>query len=205
MLAYSKISLKIWFMALYVITQSKKSLSLLALMRHLGLSYNSAWLLQQKIIHALNQDDQQHKLEGIIHVDDGYLGGHRSGVLGRGSAGKTPFIAALSFHKNKHFHLKLTPVANFTKKAIRLWSKRSIAKGSLVFSGALQGFQAIARPGVQDKSVNISDDSQAKDRLFSAINTVMGNLKRYRLGIHHAIRQKSLKRYLAAFSWRFNH
>ena len=33
-------------------------------MRHLGLSYNSAWLLQQKIIHALNQDDQQHKLEG---------------------------------------------------------------------------------------------------------------------------------------------
>ena len=96
-------------------------------------------------------------------------------------------------------------MANFSKKAIRLWSKRSIAKGSLVFSDALQGFQAIARPGVQHKSVNISDDSQAKDRLFSAINTVMGNLKRYMLSIHHAIRQRSLKRYLADFSWRFNH
>ena len=161
--------------------------------------------MQQKIIHALNQDDQQHKLEGVIHVDDGYLGGHRSGVRGRGTAGKTPFIAALSFHKNKPFHLKLSPVANFSKKAIRLWSKPFIAKGSLVFPDALYGFQAIARPGVQRKSVKLSDDGQAKDRLFSAINTVMGNLKRYILGIHHAIQQNSLKRYLAAFSWCFNH
>ena len=152
-------------------------------MCHLGVSYNSAWLLQQKIIHALNQDDQQHKLEGVIHVDDGYLGGHRPGVRGRGAAGKTPFIAALSFHKNKPFHLKLSPVANFSKKATRLWSKRSIDQGSLVFSDALQGFQAIARLGVQHKLVNIFDDIQAKDRLFSAIHTVMGNLKRYILGI----------------------
>ena len=96
---------------------------------------------------------------------------------------RLPIIAALSFHKNKPFHLKLSLVANLSKKAVRLWSKRSIAKGSLVFSDALQGFQAIARPGVQHKSVNISEDSQAKDRLFSAIHTVMGNLKRYILGI----------------------
>ena len=205
MLAFSKISLKIWFMALYLITQSKKSLSSLALMRHLGLSYNSAWLLQQKIIHALNQHDQQQQLVGIIHVDDGYLGGHRSGIRGRGAAGKTPFIAALSFQKNKPFHLKLSPVANFSKATIGLWSKRSIAQGSLVFSDALQGFQALARPGVQHKPVNISHDSEAKDRIFAAINTVMGNLKRYMLGIHHAIRPRSLKRYLAAFAWRFNH
>ena len=88
---------------------------------------------------------------------------------------------------------------------VKLWSKRSIAKGSLVFSDALQGFQAIARPGVLHKSVKLSEDSQAKDRLFSAINTVMGNLKRYMLGIHHTIRQRSLKRYLTAFSWGFNH
>ena len=90
MMAYSKISLKQWFMALYLITQSKKSLSSLALMRYLGLSYNSAWLLQQKIIHALKQDDEQYTLTGVIHVDDGYLGGYRSGIRGRGAEGKTP-------------------------------------------------------------------------------------------------------------------
>ena len=33
----------------------------------------------------------------------------------------------------------------------------------------------------------------------------MGNLKRYLLGIHHAIRVDNITRYLAAFAWRFNH
>ena len=33
----------------------------------------------------------------------------------------------------------------------------------------------------------------------------MGNLKRYLLGIHHAIMVDNLARYLAAFAWRFNH
>ena len=53
--------------------------------------------------------------------------------------------------------------------------------------------------------MNISANPDAKDQLFQAINTIMGNLKRYLLGIHHAIRVDNLARYLAAFAWRFNH
>ncbi len=36
------------------------------------------------------------------------------------------------------------------------------------------------------------------------INTVMGNLKRYILGIHHAVRAHRVARYLSAFAQRFN-
>ena len=32
------------------------------------------------------------------------------------------------------------------------------------------------------------------------INTVMGNLKRYILGIHHAVRAHRVARYLSAFA-----
>ncbi len=35
-------------------------------------------------------------LQGFIELDDAYLGGERSGgKVGRGAAGKTPFIAAV--------------------------------------------------------------------------------------------------------------
>jgi hypothetical protein len=44
----SKLPFTTWFWAMYVITQSKKSLSSLQLMRHLGVSYRTAWLLHQK-------------------------------------------------------------------------------------------------------------------------------------------------------------
>ena len=44
-----------------------------------------------------------------------------------------------------------------------------------------------------------------KGHIFQAINTIMGNLKWYLIGIHHAIRTGNIVRYLATFAWRFNH
>ena len=48
----SKFPFKVWFLAMYLISQNKKSFLALALSRHCGNSYNSAWLIKQKIIHA---------------------------------------------------------------------------------------------------------------------------------------------------------
>ena len=77
-------------------------------MRHLGVTYPTACLLHQKITEAMSQQEQTNLLQGIIHVDDGYLGGRQSGVRGRGASGKIPFITALSFRNNKPHQLKLS-------------------------------------------------------------------------------------------------
>ena len=66
----------------------QKSISSLSLMRQLGVQYNTAWVLHQKIMHTRQQDDDKCRLQGIIHVAGGYLGGKRSGVRGRGAKGK---------------------------------------------------------------------------------------------------------------------
>ena len=58
---------------------------------------------------------------------------------------------------------------------------------------------------ITQKPIHISDNAAAKDQLLQVINTIMGDLKRYLLGNHHAIRVDSLGRYLAAFAGRFNH
>ena len=50
----------------------------------------------------------------------------------------------------------------------------------------------------------MSAHSDAKDPIFQALNTIMGNLKRYLLGVHHAIEAGNIARYLAAFAWRLN-
>ena len=201
----SKLPFTIWFAAIYLITQNKKSVSSLYLMRHLDVTYPTAWLLHQKITEAMSQQEQTNLLQGIIHVDDGYLGGRQSGVRGRGASGKIPFITALSFRNNKPHQLKLSLVSRFSIKAIRSWGKRSINTGSMIYSDALPGFAGLARDDVTHQAVNISKKPEEKDSLFRSINTIMGNLKRYLLGIHHAVRKESCARYLSAFAWRFNH
>src|SRR5690554_6249379 len=93
----SKLPLRTWFLAIFLLTQSKSGLSTMALSRHLGVAYNTAWLLKQKLMQAMRERDDEKLLSGAVQVDDAYWGGQRrGGKRGRGAAGKTPFVAAVA-------------------------------------------------------------------------------------------------------------
>lgn len=50
MMDSSKLPLRSWFLAMYLITQDKTGLSAMALKRHLGVNYRTAWLVHQKVM-----------------------------------------------------------------------------------------------------------------------------------------------------------
>jgi Transposase zinc-ribbon domain len=80
------LALSIWFMAIYLISQAKARLSALDLKRQLGVSYPTAWLIQQKLMQAMVERDAQYALSGDVQVDDAYLGDELAGgKAGRGS------------------------------------------------------------------------------------------------------------------------
>jgi transposase-like protein len=95
--ASTKLPLTRWFLAMHLITQAKTGISSLSLKRVLGVSYNTAWSMKQKIMQVMKERDDSQPLSGTIQVDDAYYSGeHRGGKRGRGSENKTPFIAAVS-------------------------------------------------------------------------------------------------------------
>jgi transposase-like protein len=50
----TKLPLTLWFLAIYLISQAKTGLSALALKRSLGVSYPTAWLVQHKLMQAID-------------------------------------------------------------------------------------------------------------------------------------------------------
>jgi len=48
------LALSIWFLAIYLVSQAKTGLSALGLKRQLGVSYPTAWLIQQKLMQAMS-------------------------------------------------------------------------------------------------------------------------------------------------------
>jgi hypothetical protein len=46
---HTKLPLSVWFLAIYLMTQSKNAVSALELKRQLGVSYKAAWLLKHKL------------------------------------------------------------------------------------------------------------------------------------------------------------
>ena len=78
---------------MYLLTQSKNGIAALELMRHLGVAYNTAWRIKQKLMQVMLERDNEKHLFGNIKIDDAYLGGELiGGKRGRGSENKTPFI-----------------------------------------------------------------------------------------------------------------
>lgn len=99
---HSKLPLTTWFLAIYLITQDKNSISALELKCKLGVSYNAAWRIKNKLIQVMKEHDDNRKLGNIVQLDDAYIGGKQKGKRGRGAEGKIPFVSAISLNEEGH-------------------------------------------------------------------------------------------------------
>ena len=203
----TKLPLTTWFLAFYLVGQTKTGISSLALMRHLGVNYRTAWLIHNKIMQAMSEQEDDFVLRGKVQVDDAYLGGeHCGGKPGRGSENKVPIVAAVSVDDAGHpQHLKLATLTTFSFAAIADWAQDALAPGCEVISDGLACFRAVAEVGCFHQAVVVRGRHPDKLPQFRWINTVLSNLKTSFSGTFHSLSFKKYgNRYLGAFSYRFN-
>ena len=204
---HTKLPLRIWFLALYFISQAKTGLSALALKRHLGVSYPTAWALHHKINRAMAAREAAHTLSGEVQLDDAYLGGeHPGGKPGRGSENKVPFVAAVSLDGKGHpRYIKLQRVKGFNSASIQAWAQAALAPGCRVTSDGLACFAAVTAAGCIHRPVVVGARLPRELPQFKWVNTVLGNLKTSLHGAYHSLDwAKHADSYLAAFAYRFN-
>jgi len=194
-------------MAIHLITQAKTGLSALALKRQIGVSYNTAWSMKQKIMQVMKERDDSKPLSGVIQLDDVYWGGERrGGKRGRGSENKTPFVAAVALNDKGHpISMNMNVVKGFQSAEIARWAKQHLAPGSLVYTDGLACFSTVLSAGCHHYTIVTGGGPQSVTREeFAWVNTMIGNVKRAINGTYHAINPNHLPRYLAEFCYRFN-
>src|SRR3990172_1029790 len=69
----SKLPLWKWFLAVYMMGESRKGISANQLKRMLGVSYKTAWYLCHRIRAAM-RDDMAELLSGIVEADETWIG-----------------------------------------------------------------------------------------------------------------------------------
>lgn len=203
----SKLALTVWFQALYHLTQSKSGISSLELARRLGVTQTTAWKLKHKLLQVMLEREAAKPLSGRVEMDDAYLGGARSGgKRGRGSPGKTPFIAAVeTTATGKPVRIKLRCVKGFRRAEIEAFAKQSLAPASTVLSDGLDCFTAVTKAGCTHQPIITgSGRKAARHPAFKWVNTMLGNVKAAMTGTYRAIREKHAPRYLAEYAYRFN-
>ena len=202
----TKLPLRTWFLAIYLISQAKTGLSALALMRQLGTSYRTAWLIHQKLMATMGLRDSQTPLNGMVQRGDAYLGGERPGVGGRGSPNKVPIVAAVSTSAQGHpLFVKINRISGFTKQAITDWAHTNLLPGCDVRSDGLNCFAGVIDAGCAHSYIVVADRKPRDMPQFTWVNTVLGNLKTMIGGTHKSFKfRKYASQYLGAFCYRFN-
>jgi transposase-like protein len=202
----TKLPLKKWFLAIYLLTQRKKSTSALQLSREIGVNYNTAWKIKHKLMQVMMEREQRKTLSGRIEMDDAYLGGEKAGKRGRGSPNKVPFVAAVETTQDgRPMKIQLRRVRGFRQREIARYAQASLMAGSHVFSDGLACFVGVTEAGCEHSPIVTGGGRQsAQHSCFKWVNTMLGNVKNSLLGTFHAIREKHVPRYLAEFEYRFN-
>lgn len=204
--ASSKVSLRLWFKAIYHLTQSKNGISSLELARRLGVTQTTAWIMKHKRAQVMLERNGTKLLKGVVQMDDAYLGGERSGKRGRGAAGKTPFVAAVAVTGDgKPDQIFLRRVAGFRKASIGKLARKALDPDAKVVSDGLACFNAVTEAGCTHTQIKTGGGAKAaKKPVFKWVNTTLGNIKSSLTGTYRAIRGKHAPRYLAEFEYRYN-
>ncbi|WP_155963337.1 IS1595 family transposase [Enterobacter sp. BIDMC 29] len=207
LMEHSHLPLTTWFLAIYLVTQSKTNIAALALMRELGNTWHAAWLLKHKLMEAMRQSEATKSLQGDIRIDDAYLGGEKTGgKAGRGSENKVAFAAAMEMRNGRPQRVRFDAVAGFTFAALKSWALEALAPGCCVTSDGLLGFEVLRQLGYHHE-VRIAPRGKAGTEIepFSWLNILLGNLKTTLSGTYHAFKfAKYAQRYLSDVQYRFN-
>lgn len=205
--ASTKLPLTVWFLAIYLITQSKNGISTLHLGRTLGVSANTALRIKHKLQQTMKERDDTQPLKELVVIDDAYWGGKKGdGVRGRGATGKTPFVASISLSEEGHpIKMRMSRVTGFTKQELAAWAKKHLNPDTLVVSDGLNCFPAIKEAGCEHEAIIARTDKGYDEYdVFKWVNVMIGNIKNALHGTYHQVSPRHLPRYLAEFCYRFN-
>lgn len=195
--------LRLWFQAIWYAVNQKNGVSALGLQKAIGLgSYHTAWEWLHKLRRAMVRPGRD-KLDGLIEVNETFIGGEHSGKRGRGAEGKTLVLIALEDTQWGIGRIRLAPITDASGDSISNAVIEMVAQGSAIRSDGWNGYNSLLKHGYKHQPVN-NTNVQENDLIPSA-HLIASLLKRWLAGTYQgAVSHKNLPYYLDEFTFRFN-
>jgi transposase-like protein len=187
-----------WFLAVYLMCESKEGISAKQLQRMLKVSYKTAWHLSHRIRDAMG-DGEQPLLTGTVEVDETYVGGKRTGY-GAGYRGNKVVIAG-AIERGGYIRLRLLP--NTRRHNLEGFIESSVGDDASIYTDELASYQGIA--GKDHQTVDYHSEEWVCGNVHtSTVESAWNRLERSIVGTYHHRSVKHLPAHLDEMEWRFN-
>jgi|SRR5581483_5271816 len=198
----SKVPLRKWLVAWYLLCSSKKGFAAAQLQRALDLgSYRTAWFMCHRIRYALREPVFTDKLTGTVEADETWIGGRRRG-LGRGYVeNKIPVVSLVE----RSGRVRSAALEKVTGRNLQAVLEEHVDCAATLMTDENAGYTVAGRAFAAHHTVNHSEHEYARGDAH--INTAEGyfaNLKRGIDGVYHHVGKQYLDQYLGEFDFRYN-
>src|SRR5271157_2652595 len=197
-----------WFLATFLICQSRKGMSANQLKRMLRINYRTAWYLCHRIRDAMKTDEERPKLAGTIEIDETFIGARQRGHQ----------------HKPGHPECKKEVVIGIRQRGgeLRFFHAEDVKAGTLakyirenvsqdvdiIMTDEFQGYpKALHDAGVlaEHKTVCHKDGVYVDGDIYTnTVESAFSLLKRGIIGTWHKVSAKHLQAYLDEMCFRFD-
>lgn len=201
----SKLPLRKWFIAIYLLTTTSKGISSVQLAKHAGVTQKTAWFMDHRIRAALKQNKGQ--LFGTVEVDETFIGGleknkHKSKRLhrGTGGVGKTPVFGLAQ----RAGEIR----AVVSEKVNMITAERHIAThvkiGTKLNTDDCVAYARIKRLFPHEFVSHANGEYARGDVHTNTLESFWALFKRGYHGVYHQMSKKHLQRYVDEFAFRWN-
>ena len=206
----TKLPLRKWFMAMYLISSHKKGVSSLQIMRDVNVTQKTAWFLLHKIRGLYGITDAI-ALDGEVEMDEMYLGGreinkHESkkteGTQGRSTKTKTPIFGMIQRGGNV-VAMKVDDTKGATLMPI---VSQFVESGATTYTDEANIYHKLSENGYEHLFVNHSQREyvRANDIHTNGIEGFWAHFKRVIFSTYHSVSKDYVQRYIDEQSYRWN-
>jgi transposase-like protein len=202
----SKLPLRKWYMAVYLLSTTSKGISSVQLAKHVGVTQKTAWFMDHRLRSAMKQNKGQ--MFGRIEADETFIGGlsknmhkkkREAAINGTGGTDKAPIFGMRSRGGEVRAQVVKSVGAVDLHKAINA----NVAVGSTLYTDKWVGYRGLV--GYLRQTV----DHGAKEYVVgdchtNGIESFWALFKRGYHGIYHWMSPKHLQRYVDEFTFRLN-
>lgn len=193
----SNISLRKWFMAIYLLTNHKKGISSIQLGKDIRVTQKTAWFLNHRIRYAMSSGTL---LKGIVEADETYVGGKAINRRYKEVKDKVPVLGLVE----RKGEVRTQPVIRPNLPSVRkfITENVNIKKSTLISdeNPVYKSFKAI----MPHNSINHQEGYAIGDIHTNTIEGFWSLLKRGIFGIYHHVSPQHLYRYCNEFEFRYN-
>ena len=216
----SQLPLRYWFVAMHLLTSTKKSFSASELQRQLGhKNYNPIWAMLHKLRVAMGKRDEKYELKGMVELDEGFFVTEVSEEekneprkRGRGSQRRSKVLVMAETVEEESKtprdkptsvkHIKMLLINDLKAATIDQKVMENINPDSTIVSDDSTSYVHFKNIVASHIPKVIPKEDIGK--VLPWVHIAISNAKRLLLDVYHDICPKYIQNYLSEFCWKFN-